>query len=163
MPRTKSEDSHYLRLNNTTGTNMSESYILGVLILIINVLYIYACWYVQTFSNISILVKGCAIGIPLLFILHVLFETHGDLLVEMVPKGFSKGTGINRLCEIKGIDKEDTIAIGDAANDVEMFRAAGFSIAMGSGAEGAKEAADYVTTGLHDDGILNALKYSGLI
>ena len=91
------------------------------------------------------------------------FIEHNDVVVEMVPKGFSKGTGINRLCEIKGIDKEDTVAIGDAANDVEMFKAAGFSIAMGSGAEGAKEAADYVTSGLHEDGIMNALKYMKLI
>ena len=64
---------------------------------------------------------------------------------------------------LKGIDKEDTVAIGDAANDVEMFKAAGFSIAMGSGAEGAKEAADHVTSGLHEDGIMNALKYMKLI
>ncbi len=91
------------------------------------------------------------------------FIEHNDVVVEMVPKGYSKGTGIRKLCEIKGINIEDTIAIGDAANDVEMFKAAGFSVAMGSGAEGAKRAADYVTTGLNEDGIMNALKYLELI
>ena len=102
MSRTISRDSHYLRLNNTTGANTSESYISGVLILIVDVLYIYACWYVQTFSNISILVKSCTIGIPLLFILHIIFEAHGDLLLEMVPKGVWINLGLSIYCMFVG-------------------------------------------------------------
>ena len=91
------------------------------------------------------------------------FVEHNDVVVEMVPKGFSKGTGIRMLCELKGIDIADTIAIGDSINDLDMFEAAGFSVAMGSGASKAKEAADYVTSGIHEDGILNALTHLGLI
>ena len=102
MSKTISGDSHYLRLDNPAGVNASESYIFDILILIVNALYIYACWYVQTFSNISILVKGCAIGIPLLFILHVLFETQGDLFVEMVPKGVWINLGISAYCLLVG-------------------------------------------------------------
>lgn len=91
------------------------------------------------------------------------FIEHNDVVVEMVPKGFSKGTGIRKLCEIKDIYISDTVAIGDAVNDVEMFKAAGFSVAMGSGAEEAKMAADYVTTGIAEDGIMNALRHLHLI
>jgi Cof subfamily protein (haloacid dehalogenase superfamily) len=91
------------------------------------------------------------------------FVEHNEVVVEMVPKGFSKGTGIIKLCELKGIDIKDTIAIGDGANDVDMFKAAGFAVAMGNGAEKAKSAADHVTTPLHEDGILNALKHLNLI
>ena len=91
------------------------------------------------------------------------FVEHNDVVVEMVPKGFSKGTGIRRLCELKGIDIADTIAIGDSINDIGMFETAGFSVAMGKGASKAKEAADYVTSDLHDDGIFNALTHLGLI
>lgn len=91
------------------------------------------------------------------------FIEHNDVVVEMVPKGFSKGTGINKLCELKGIDVKDTIAIGDAVNDLDMFAAAGYSIAMGNGAGAAKEAADHVTTDIMDDGIFNALKHLELI
>lgn len=88
---------------------------------------------------------------------------HNETIAEMVPKGFNKGTGIKKLCELKGIDIKDTVAIGDGANDLDMFAAAGFSVAMGSGAEIARNAADYVTTGLKEDGIYNALKHLGLI
>lgn len=91
------------------------------------------------------------------------FVEHNDVVVEMVPKGFSKGTGIAKLCELKGIDIKDTIAIGDGANDVDMFRVAGYSVAMGNGAELARNAADYVTTALNEDGIHNALVHLGLI
>ena len=91
------------------------------------------------------------------------FVEHNDVVVEMVPKGFSKGTGIRKLCELKGIDIADTIAIGDGANDIDMFEVAGFSVAMGNGADKAKEAADHVTSDLHDDGVLNALTHLGLI
>ena len=88
---------------------------------------------------------------------------HNDTVVELVPKGFSKGTGIRKFCQLTGIDIKDTIAIGDGANDVEMFKASGFSVAMGNGALKAKEAADLVTTGLFEDGVMNALKHLCLI
>ena len=91
------------------------------------------------------------------------FIEHNDVVVEMVPKGFSKGTGIVKLCELTGIDIGDTIAIGDGANDVDMFREAGFSVAMGNGARSAKEAADHITSDLKEDGIRNALVHLGLI
>ena len=81
----------------------------------------------------------------------------------MVPKGFSKGTGIEKLCEVTGADIKDTIAIGDGANDLDMFRAAGFSVAMGNGAQSARDAADHVTSDLKEDGIMNALMHLGLI
>ncbi|MBP5181085.1 MAG: HAD-IIB family hydrolase [Clostridiales bacterium] len=88
---------------------------------------------------------------------------HNDIIAEMVPKGFNKGTGIKKFCELINIDIADTIAIGDGANDLDMFEAAGFSVAMGSGAEIAKNAADHITTGLKEDGIYNALKHLDLI
>ena len=44
-----------------------------------------------------------------------------------------------------------------------MLRFAGHSIAMGNATEDAKAVAEYITTDIHEDGILNALKHYGLI
>lgn len=90
------------------------------------------------------------------------FQSHNEWMVEMVPKQFSKGTGINTVREHLGISKEDTFCFGDSINDIEMLSAAGTGIVMGNGESAAKEAADYVTDTVSKDGIYNALKHFGL-
>ena len=57
----------------------------------------------------------------------------------------SKGNAVRFLCEYLGIDVEDSIAAGDAANDISMLEAAGCGVCMCNGTEDAKAAADYVT------------------
>ena len=52
---------------------------------------------------------------------------------------------------------------GDGANALEMFRMVGHGIAMGNATEPAKEAAEYVTTDIHEDGIRHAMEHYGLI
>ncbi|MCD7736768.1 MAG: Cof-type HAD-IIB family hydrolase [Lachnospiraceae bacterium] len=88
---------------------------------------------------------------------------HNAEVVEMVPKGFHKGIGIEKVCERLGIDTADTFAFGDSVNDLGMFATAGTAIAMGNGSEAAKTAATYVTGSLYQDGIWNACKYYNLI
>lgn len=91
-----------------------------------------------------------------------LLEHEGNV-VEFVPKGSSKATGIEWLCRHLGIALEDTFAVGDSVNDLDMLTYAGHSIAMGNATEPAKKVAEYVTTDIHKDGILNAMKHYGLI
>lgn len=88
---------------------------------------------------------------------------HESTVVEMVPKGFSKGTGIMYICEYLDISREDTFAFGDSVNDLEMLTFAAHGIAMGNGTKPAKEAADYVTKPLAEDGIYHGLKHFALI
>lgn len=88
---------------------------------------------------------------------------HGRQVAELVPKGFSKATGIQKACELYGIAREDTYAIGDSANDVEMLKFAGTGIAMGNGTQEAFAAADYVTDTLFEDGVYHALEHFGLL
>lgn len=91
------------------------------------------------------------------------FMDHGDGIIEAVPKGTSKATGIAWLCERLNIPKEDTYALGDSINDLEMLAFVGHSIAMGNASPAAKDAAEYVTSHIHEDGVLNALKHYNLI
>ncbi len=91
------------------------------------------------------------------------FMVHGDVAMEVVPKGYSKASGIACVCERLGIDVKDTYAFGDSANDVDMLDFAGVGIAMGNGTDVAKAHADYVTKDLHEDGIFHALKHFALI
>ena len=61
------------------------------------------------------------------------------------------------------VKKENIYSFGDAEVDIPMFNISGTSICVGSGREKAKEAADYVTDAVKDDGIYNAMKHFNLI
>lgn len=96
------------------------------------------------------------------------FEEFKDLLdyidrekgfFEIVPKGFSKASGISFMSEYLSVPMEDTVAIGDSNNDLSMLQAAGLAIAMGNSSKDVLAAADYVTTDVDKDGIWNALSW----
>lgn len=88
---------------------------------------------------------------------------HDIPVMEIVPKGCSKGTGMIKICQLLDIPVSDTYAFGDSANDLPMFAAAGCSIAMGNASELAKQKASYVTDTLQEDGIYHALEHFGLL
>ncbi len=88
---------------------------------------------------------------------------HVDNVVEFVPIGFSKASGIHWLCNYLGVDVADTFAIGDSVNDLEMFQAAGTAIVMGDALEKVKKYGDYVTDGIWEDGLYKAMEHFGLI
>lgn len=82
---------------------------------------------------------------------------------EVVPKGYSKASGMEYMMNYLNIAKEDTVAIGDSNNDIPMLEYAGCSIAMGNSSQTVLEMADYVTTDVSQDGIENALSWLGVL
>ena len=60
--------------------------------------------------------------------MYTFIPTSGFFL-EMLPIGVNKGNGLKKLAEILGIEMENTAAIGDYYNDIDMFNAAGLSAA----------------------------------
>lgn len=82
---------------------------------------------------------------------------------EIMPKGCSKASAVDFVAEKLGIPVEETVAIGDSSNDIPMIERAHIGIAMGNAAEDVKEAADYVSTDIGDNGIENALRWLGAI
>ncbi|MBQ4416123.1 MAG: HAD hydrolase family protein, partial [Butyrivibrio sp.] len=81
----------------------------------------------------------------------------------IIPKGSGKDEGIRRTCELLDIPHEATYAVGDSSNDLGMLRYAAHGICMGNGTAEAKEAAEYVTAALKDDGLYKAMEHYGLI
>ncbi len=65
--------------------------------------------------------------------------------LEFVPVGISKGAGIRFLADYLKIPIEDTIAVGDAENDIPMIEAAGLGVAMKNASDDIKKYADYIT------------------
>ena len=53
--------------------------------------------------------------------------------------------------------------IGDGGNDASMIRMAGIGVAMGNALESLKQEADYTTTSVDENGVLNALRHYGLV
>ncbi|MEK6405475.1 MAG: HAD family hydrolase [Acidobacteriota bacterium] len=72
--------------------------------------------------------------------------------LDVTSHGIHKGTVVVRLAELLNIPTERVAVIGDGPNDVEMFRQAGVSIAMGQGVDEVREAASYLTTSNDDEG-----------
>lgn len=93
--------------------------------------------------------------------LEFIDREHG--FYEIMPKGFSKASGIRFLAEAVDIPMENTVAIGDSNNDIPMLECAATSIAMGNSSEEVLKMADHVTTHVDEDGIYNALKWLGVL
>ncbi|WP_303972649.1 Cof-type HAD-IIB family hydrolase [Streptococcus merionis] len=83
----------------------------------------------------------------------------GDVGVKDIDKAFA----VEQLLSHLQAAQADTFAFGDAKIDIPMFNYCAYSVAMGSGGPEAKEAADYITTGVDEDGIYNAFKHLELI
>lgn len=91
------------------------------------------------------------------------FLEHEGNVVECVPKGTSKATGIEWLCKYLGVPREETYAIGDSINDLDMLEYVGHGIAMGNATQPPKDVAEFVTTDIHEEGIRNAMLHYHLI
>lgn len=82
---------------------------------------------------------------------------------ELVPKNYSKATGMQFLEEYLKIKHENTIAVGDSTNDIPMLEYAHTGILMGGTDPKLHKYADIITTPILEDGIFNAFKNLELI
>ena len=87
---------------------------------------------------------------------------HGGVL-ELLPLGYTKATGIQTLLKHLRIDRKDTYAFGDSMNDIEMLDYVEYGIAMGNSYTEVLKMAKYKTKSLKEDGIFYGLKEFGLI
>lgn len=75
----------------------------------------------------------------------------------------SKSKGMDKIIEHFGIDLSETMAFGDGGNDIPMLRHAAIGVAMGNASKEVQAAADYTTSTVDNDGIVEALIHYGLL
>lgn len=78
--------------------------------------------------------------------------------VEVNPKGVTKATGLQSVCDSLGLINSDIIAIGDGLNDLSMMAWAGVAIAMGNALTEVKAVATWVTDECIEDGVARAIQ-----
>jgi Cof subfamily protein (haloacid dehalogenase superfamily) len=86
-----------------------------------------------------------------------------DKFYEVVPKGYSKATGIEYILGHLNIAREDTYALGDSSNDLSMLLYVKHSIAMGNSIQDIINMASYVTKDVDEEGVACALKHYNII
>lgn len=110
---------------------------------------------------------GCA-GAPehMEKVFHALKEKYGNSyefvrtcprLIEISPKGITKGNALRRYMEQEHIKKDEVLVFGDGENDVDMFRQVKYSIAMGNAEDFVKEQAYQVTDSNYEEGLAKAI------
>ncbi|MEU1021183.1 HAD family hydrolase [Streptomyces sp. NPDC005904] len=82
----------------------------------------------------------------------------GEGVVELLPLGLSKATGLSLAARRLDAKAADTIAFGDMPNDIPMFGWAAHGVAMANAHEELKAVADEVTTSNEADGIAMVLE-----
>ncbi|MGP4114944.1 HAD family hydrolase [Streptomyces sp. 4N509B] len=82
----------------------------------------------------------------------------GPQLVELLPVGLSKATGLSLAARRLGVTAADTIAFGDMPNDIPMLRWSAHGVAMAGAHPEVLAVADEVTASNDADGIAKVLE-----
>lgn len=82
----------------------------------------------------------------------------GKIILTLTAATASKGAALTAACRHLGLATRDVVAFGDAENDVEMFRVAGASVAMGQADAAVKAAATAVTLRNDEAGVARAIE-----
>ncbi|MDE1165413.1 MAG: Cof-type HAD-IIB family hydrolase [Pseudomonas sp.] len=88
---------------------------------------------------------------------HALGVRSQDYYLDVTALLANKGDALAALAEHVGVPLAQTAVIGDGANDVAMFKRAGFSIAMGQASASVREQACAVTDSNSQQGVARAI------
>jgi Cof subfamily protein (haloacid dehalogenase superfamily) len=88
--------------------------------------------------------------------IHTVFSE--ETYLEVLPPGSSKGAALQWMARHLGIPLEQTVAVGDHLNDLEMIQLAGLGVAMGNAPDALKAQADYVTATNDQEGLAEVIE-----
>lgn len=77
---------------------------------------------------------------------------------EIGPADAKKSLGVEYLCKLWGLKKEEVLTIGDQNNDIDLIQAGGIGVAMGNGTDELKSCATYITDTCENDGFIKAVE-----
>lgn len=78
--------------------------------------------------------------------------------IMIMPKGFDKSSGL--AVAIEGLGAEGSVAsIGDGENDLSMFRASDYRVALENSVDSLKREADYTATLPNGEGVIEAIDF----
>lgn len=80
-------------------------------------------------------------------------------LLEIGHKDAGKGNTLLYLMDYLGVDREETMAVGDGDNDISMLRAVRHGVAVRNGTKACRDAAVRVTGSNQEDGVAQAVKF----
>jgi len=88
---------------------------------------------------------------------------HNNDLLELLPKPYNKAKGIEMIINKLNIPWENTYALGDSFNDLEMLTYVKYGICMGNSDKELFKYTKYRTGDFNKGGVTQALKEFGLI
>ena len=80
------------------------------------------------------------------------------MFLEFFHGEVSKAAALERLGALLNIQREEMIAMGDGANDLELLAYAGLGVAMGNASPLVKKQADAVTVTNDEDGVAEVIE-----
>lgn len=96
--------------------------------------------------------------------IHHKLDTHYEVLevssgwLEIMPKGISKGYGLQEVMEHYHIQKEEVLVFGDGENDISMLSLVDYSYAPQNALKRVKKAANYICDSHKSDGVAKIIE-----
>ena len=81
-----------------------------------------------------------------------------DHLCEMGHPEGNKGSALSYLARTLGVSREETVAVGDSPNDIDMIRWAGLGVAMATSSAEVQRVADMIAGPVSEDGVAGLLE-----
>jgi hypothetical protein len=87
------------------------------------------------------------------------YEPRDFAMIDIIPRNISKGTTLAEWAAIRGIAREEILAVGDNHNDLEMLAFAGIPVVMGNGVPELKAYGWHETRSNDEGGVAAAIEH----
>ena len=77
---------------------------------------------------------------------------------EIGSANAKKSIGVDFLCKMWGLKREEVLTIGDQNNDIDLVQCGGIGVSMGNGTPELQSVADYITDTVENDGFVKAVE-----